>query len=97
MEYSSAFSVYQSSEQVTSIDKTTICPELKQDIVISVSSTPSSNPKDYTGVIVINSKTIYMRINSVDTTAKTLTARFTGSPQNDDYIVYIEYNDTMYK
>ena len=97
LQYSTAFTVSQSSDQVISIDKTTVCPVLKQDIVITVSSTPSSNTNDYAGVIVNNSKTIYMRINSVDTTAKTLTARFPGSPQNDDYIVYIVYNGARYK
>ena len=97
LEYSTAFTINQSSQQVISIDKTTICPVLKQDIVITVSSTPSSNPNDYTGIIVNDSKSIYMRINKVDTSAKTLTARFPGSPKNDDYTVFVEYNGDRYQ
>lgn len=97
LEYATAFTVADSSQQIVSVDKPTICPVLKQDIVITVSSTPSSNPNDYTGIISNSVRTIYMRVNKVDTTAKTLTARFPGSPANDDYTVFVEYNGDRYK
>ena len=38
-----------------------------------------------------------MRISQVDTTAKTLKARFPGSPKNEDYTVFVEHNGERYK
>lgn len=95
-EHTTAFTVNASTESVVSVDKPAICPVLKQDIKITVSKADNTNPSAYTAVLVHDSTSIYMRVNSVNTSTKTLTARFPGSPLNTEYYVYVEYNNERY-
>ena len=95
-EYATAFTVNTATNSVTSIDKTAVSPVLKQDLVITLSSTPSSTASDYTGVLVNTDRTIYMKVNSVDTSAKTVTARFPGAPKGEDFTVFVEYNGSRF-
>ena len=93
-QHASAFTITQSNESVSSVDKTIICPVLKQDLVITVSSLPNNNADDYIAILANSDTTIKMRVNSIDTGAKTLTARFPGSPKNAEYYLYVENNNT---
>ena len=91
--YATALTLSTVTESVTSVDKTSVCPVEKQDLVITVSDTPSTNIAYYTGIIISANTEILMRINAVDTTTKQLTARFPGAPDFAEYYVYVEYND----
>jgi len=95
--YASTFGVTESDDSVVSVDKSSICPVLKQDIVITVSATSSSNPDEYTAILMNEDTTIHMRVNSVDQSSKQLTARFPGSPKNAIYYVYIEQGGVRFK
>ena len=91
--YATALTLSAVTESVTAIDKTCIYPVEKQDAIITVSNTPSSNINDYTKIIVPASTEIYMKVNTVDTATDQLTARFPGVPNFAEYYVYVEYND----
>lgn len=91
--YATTFTLNDVTQEVTGIDKPSICAVQKQNVVITVSDTPSSDPNDYRAIIIANDYEIFMRVNSVDTDAKTLTARFPGTPDLNEYYVYVEYFD----
>lgn len=80
-----------STNLVIGVDKPVICPVLKQDLVIEVSNLPSTDPDDYAAIIQNVDTYIKMRVNSIDSVNKKLTARFPGSPKNAIYDIYIKY------
>jgi hypothetical protein len=84
------------TESVVSVSPSAVSPTLKQDLVIEVSSTPSSNVNDYEAIIESAYKTTRMKVNAVDTSAKTLTVRFPGSPKGYEYYVNVVYNGARY-
>jgi hypothetical protein len=94
--FATTFTVNIVSYTVTGIDKSVVSPVEKQNLVISVSHTPSSTASHYIGVLVSSERTIYMKINSVDTSAKTLTARFPGAPKAEQFTLFVDYSGERY-
>jgi hypothetical protein len=91
---STTLTVTASSNNVVGVDKPTICPVLKQDLEIEVDNLPSTDPNDYTAIIQNVNTFIEMRVNSLDSASKKVTARFPGSPSNAVYDIYITYTDS---
>lgn len=94
--YATAFTVNIVSNTVTGVNKSVVSPVEKQDLVISVSHTPSSTASDYVGVLVSSERTIFMKVNAVDTSAKTLTARFPGAPRAEQFTLFVDYSGERY-
>jgi hypothetical protein len=91
---STTLTVTASLNNVIGVDKPIICPVLKQDLEIEVDNLPSTDPNDYTAIIQNVNTFIKMRVNSIDSVNKKLTARFPGSPSNAVYDIYITYTDS---
>jgi hypothetical protein len=95
--HSTPFTVSAAPGSVQSVSPVAVSPPIKQDLVIEVSTLPSSDPNDYIGVLDgPDVDLLRMKVRTIDTGSSTLTVRYPGSPKNAEYKVYIEYNGERY-
>ena len=94
--HATTFTVTAAPGTVTSVSPVNVSPAVKQDLVITVDTLPTNTIADYDGLLSVAGEEIFMKVNAIDTTAKTLTVRFPGTPNNNDYTVFILHNDQRY-
>ena len=81
---------------VSSVSPVDVSPPVKRDLTITVDTLPSSTAADYVGLLSAAGEEIFMKVNAINTTASTLTVRFPGTPGNNDYTVFVLYNNQRY-
>ena len=92
------FTVTAVTDQVLSIDKTSVSPVEKQDLVITANAATSTDVNDYVAIIETATKTIKMKVNDITANGANwdFTVRYPGTPSGDVWTVYIELNGQRY-
>ena len=94
--HGTTFTVTAAPGTVSSVSPVDVSPPVKQDLTITVDTLPSSTAADYVGLLSVAGEEIFMKVNAINTTANTLTVRFPGTPGNNDYTVFVLYNNQRY-
>ena len=86
------------ANSVLSIDKPSVSPVDKQNLVITANGGPSLNKDDYYGILVSSEKTIKMKVNEITTNGSNYDykVRFPGAPKGDTFNVYLVHNNQRF-
>lgn len=87
------------SNEVTAVDKTSLSPVEKQNILITADAKPSDDKNDYHGLLVSSTKTLKMKVNDITANGDKFdyNVRFPGAPKGDIYNVYLVYKGERFK